>query len=179
MCCISTACGVSIAWLGANNLPLVLYAGPCPTWIMFFCLGMILGQRKCDYKIKPLVVGLIFSIILMMVESYALIQFNKNGLGLKPSVYLYSTFVIMILFSDTIRCSYQENKLINRLISYVGRISFGIYLIHRYIILVMSNIVGDCPWVINWMTALIISVFVIVLVRRISPKVFLKYIGFQ
>lgn len=178
-CCTSITCGVLIAWLEANNLPLLLYAGPCPTWIMFFCLGMYLGQRNCDYKIKPLVVGLIFSIILMMVESYALIEFGNNGFGLKPSVYVYSTFVIMILFSNRIRCSYKENKLINRFVSYVGRISFGIYLVHCYIISVMANLIGDCQWMLKWTVVSVLSIAVITLVRRICPKVILKYIGIQ
>lgn len=179
ICCVSIFCGFAISWLGANRLPLLMYAGPCPTWIMFFCLGMYLGQRNCDYKIKPLVVGLVLSIILMMVESYALVKFGKNGVGLKPSVYVYSAFAILLLFSDRIRCSYQENKLINRFISYVGRISFGIYLVHCYIISVMPFLLGDCQWIVEWIIVSVLSIAVITLVRRICPKVILKYIGFQ
>lgn len=179
ICCISIVCGVLIAWLGVNKLPLLLYAGPCPTWIMFFCLGMYLGQRNCDYKIKPLVVGLVLSIILMMVESYVLVKFGKNGFGLKPSVYVYSTFAILLLFSDRIRCSYKENNPINQFISYVGRISFGIYLIHCYIISVMANFIGDFPWIVKWILVSALSIVVITMVRRICPKVVLKYLGFQ
>lgn len=175
---VSITCGFFVAWLGANGLPLILYAGPCVTWLVFFCLGIYLGRNERNYRIKPLIVGLLFSIILMIIESYILDSFGKSGYGLKPSVYIYSLFVILILFSKKLQDAFDEELLINKCISYIGKISFGIYLIHYYLIMIIAILPIEHIWIVRWLSAMLMTVLTIKVAEKILPNKILKYIGF-
>ena len=69
---ISTTCVFFISWFDFNRFPLVVYAGPIVTWIMFFYMGIILSKERREKNIRYLSIFIGLSIILCIAESYML-----------------------------------------------------------------------------------------------------------
>lgn len=176
---ISMICIFLIAWFGMNRLPLLYYAGPVVTWILFFYTGLILCRFHREYSIKPWLFLLPITIVLMIVETYLLQQKGLSGFGIKPSVYLYSLVVILLLFSTKVQNAFNERICVNRLICYIGRISFAIYLIHCYFIVLLTKWSIATPWGIRWLCVTVCSVLLISITRKVFSGKILKYIGFQ
>lgn len=176
---ISIGCGVAIAWFGANTLPLTVYLGPCITWLMFFCLGVYLRKIDRNYNLGVLIACLIVSVGFMMAEAWALNNCGLGGYSLKPSIYIYSTIVILILFSNKAQFAYRDDILFNKIISYIGRISFGVYLTHCYWIMILGRFMGSQTWVVKWFVVSVISILSIMIARHILNDKVLKHIGFK
>lgn len=115
----------------------------------------------------------------MMLETYLLLGAGKSGDGLKPSVYIYSLLIIFLLFSKQLQARFNEGKFANRIICYIGRISFGIYLIHCYLIMIAKPYFTNWPWIVKWLLIVITSVVSLSIVRKILPDKVLKIIGFK
>lgn len=91
------------------TLPMTLYGGPFPLLIVYFVLGMCLGQRSRDYGLMWPVLGICSGLVLEYFESRFLFGFHGLGLGgIKLSAYLYSSAVIMLLFSERIEKVYEK-----------------------------------------------------------------------
>lgn len=172
-------CIVVVAWFGMNRLPLVCYAGPFVTWIVFFYTGLVLSRLSREYPITLLTIFLIASVGMMLAETYFLQDNGKSGFGIKPSVYIYSFIVILILFSAKVQRLFNERLWINRIVCHIGRISFGMYLIHCYFIMLYAKWTTDFPWFKKWLCVVASSFVFIFIVRKTIPNRFLKYIGFQ
>lgn len=162
-----------------NRLPLICYAGPFVTWIIFFYTGLMLSKSSRGYPIIILTILLIVSVIIMLAETYLLQELGESGFGIKPSAFVYSFIVILILFSQKAQSLFNERLWINRAICYLGRISFGIYLIHCYFIMFYERWISDFSWFMKWTCIVSSSVVFILIVRKIMQNRFLKYIGFQ
>lgn len=162
------------------RLPLILYAGPCLVWIMFFCQGILMGKTKRDYAISILLLLLVLSLILQLVESYYLYAIRGDGFGIKASAFLYSFIIILILFAKKSQAFYESNN--NKFFSfieYIGKISFGIYLIHMYAIRLVNKFIGVENWGLKWFITIISSMIVISCVKKLLPNKFTsKYLGF-
>lgn len=172
-------CIVLIAWFGMNRLPLICYAGPSVTWIIFFYTGLMQSRSRREYPITLLIALLIASVGVMLAETYLLQEKGKSGFGIKPSVYIYSFIVILILFSSKVQRLFNEGLWINRIVCHIGRISFGIYLIHCYFIMLYARWIISFPWFMKWLCIVVSSVIFIFIVRKTIPNRLLKYIGFQ
>ena len=171
--------GIAIAWFGSNKLPLIVYAGPFTTWLVFFYVGVILSKSERTYNIRRYFCLLPVSVIAMMVEAYLLDMNGQNGAGLKPTAYIFSLLMILILFSKQVQELYNENNTLNQIISYIGRISFGVYLIHCIVLMILSHIINTNVWVVRWFLAATISILIIMISRRFMPERVNKYIGFK
>lgn len=176
---VSILSGIAIAWFGSNKLPLIVYAGPFTTWLVFFYVGVILSKSERTYNIRRYFCLLPVSVIAMMVEAYLLDMNGQNGAGLKPTVYIFSLLMILILFSKQVQELYNENNTLNQIISYIGRISFGVYLIHCIVLMILSHIINTNVWVVRWFLAATISILIIMISRRFMPERVNKYIGFK
>lgn len=114
------------------NLPAVIYGGNFFTYIMFFVLGLYLGKNSIAHlsSMALLCVTFIFY-VLSCVESYALIDaFGSVGdsvTAIKPSSFIYSFFLILFLFR-------VKGRINSPALSKLGRMSFGIYLTHMFLI---------------------------------------------
>lgn len=176
---VSMTC-ISLYLYTGMKLPLIFYAGPCLVWIMFFCQGILMGKTKRDYTISILLLLLVLSLILQLIESYYLYAIRGDGFGIKASAFLYSFIVILILFAKKSQAFYESNN--NKFLSfieYIGKISFGIYLIHMYVIRLVNKFIGFENWGIKWFLALVLSMAIIYGVKQILPDKFAsKYLGF-
>ncbi|UFH58514.1 acyltransferase [Sulfurovum mangrovi] len=114
------------------NLPLIVYAGNFATWLMFFVLGLYLGSStKIEISNRLLIVLIVSCYILSCFESYVLISmFHQVGdavTAVKPSSFLYSFVLIIFLFKN-------QNWIRSKPLKNIGEMSFGIYLIHMFIL---------------------------------------------
>jgi len=167
------------------SIPLVVYAGPFPVWIVFFVIGLYLGKNKIKIECRKLILFTTLGLILSIVETYLHIYVSQSfvGLGIKIGSFAYSFSIILLLFS--LNTSYKSNSFLWRFFVYLGQISFGIYLIHIYILrftrVIVSKLVISNYYFINQLflitLTLTFSVSIIYLARKINKQLATKYLG--
>lgn len=161
------------------SLPLVVYAGHGDLWLMFFVIGIVLRRSPLNCSLWWCVGLVILSFVWQMVEAYWLYSFNGGGLGIKPSSFLFSMSVILFLFHPLVVSRYSERKRCIRWIRGLGRISFGVYLIHCFFILILSRMgMGQLPWSLLWMVVVVASIMTIAIFKKLFPKFLNQYLGF-
>ena len=184
ICSIITAIAIVIVTyikiIKGLNIPLCIYAGPFPVWLIFFALGCWLGIHGTAYKLKiPFIlclVGLVFS----YVESIYLIDKFGDGLGIKPSVFFFSAFAIVLLFSYRIQTIYNKKvgKVIKTVLQFVGATSFFIYLGHIYLVRLIDDLgMSTSSWIFNWFIITLLCAIIAKMLIWLLPKFIHKYIG--
>lgn len=161
-------------------LPLIVYAGGFPVWLIFFVIGMHLGKIQRDYKIIPWICSIIFFLILSFTETKYLYGFNHGGFAIKVSSHLYSLSIIMLLFSQRVETYFSKvNNPLYRFTVYIGSLSFGIYLIHCFFIIALRRYFEiDLGWFLSTITVLLLSMGFIYIVKKIFPHLSI-YWGFR
>lgn len=158
-------------------MPLILYAGFFPLWIVFFIMGVSLAENKREYKLSWLVVLLVMSLALQYVESYCLNISGNSGFGIKPSSFLFSAILIMILFSNQLESYWKPKGFIAKVFTWLGELSFGIYLTHCLVLLLVTRIPYNHIWIIDWFLVLSLDVVFLLLLRKLIPVGLYKYLG--
>lgn len=159
------------------QLPLIVYAGPFTTWFVFFMLGVYYSSSKINYTIKQAVSIIVFGFALECIETYWLNTNYGGGYGIKFSAFIYSIGVVMFILSPKVKAFYTHNKLTS-LIAYVGNISFGVYLIHCFVIRAVNFILPVRSWVMLWFMTVIITSIICSIARNVLPKHLNRYLGF-
>ena len=122
------------------SLPLIIYAGNFATWLMFFILGLYIGSSR-QIKISNKVLLLLISIfyIISCFETYLLINiFHRSGdavTAVKASSFMYSFTLIIFLFNN-------QDLIKSKLLKIFGQMSFGIYLIHMFPLMIATKILS-------------------------------------
>lgn len=161
------------------KIPLVIYAGFFPLWLVFYMSGIYLGRcsdRK--YSIWPSCAFVVIGLLLSQLEAlYFVVNYNA-GLGIKPSSFLYSFALVFLLLSYDAECFFTKALVkARKLLIYLGSISFGIYLVHLHIKNHIAARTTD-SWFLRWCITLGISVILIWLLKRYVPLKYHKYLGF-
>lgn len=159
------------------GLPLILYAGPLPCWLMFFALGILIGQKtERKYSIAlPIfitIIGYIFSI----VESNYLLSQYGQGVGIKLSSFIYSAGIVYLLFSNKVERLICKTGIIYKIFVKIGSLSFGIYLIHCYLV----NLVDRFPidsWFIKFVMTLSLTILFILILKKTVPSKYHRFLG--
>lgn len=165
------------------NLPLIVYAGCGLLWIMFFVTGCALSKIERNYSIILVFLVALVGYILSVVESRYLLLNYGMGVGIKPSAFLFSIAICILLMSATIEKTYiklsNTNKKFFRFLEYLGSISFAIYLSHYYFKLYILSLIPfvDYSWITRWVTVLVCSVLIIELLRRLIPQKYHQFLG--
>lgn len=162
-----------------HAVPLLIYAGPFPVYGFFFVLGVWLSRQPRTYKLFPLVVLLLLSLVLSMWETKWQMSFHGGGIGIKPSAYLYSAFAVFILFSRRLQDAYMGRGLVARGVQWIGGVSFGVYLVHMNFIGFAPVLSGPGRWLAGWMVTTLLTLAFIVVVKRLMPRFSVKYLGFR
>ena len=161
-----------------NELPLILYAGPLPCWLMFFVLGVMIGHKpERNYSISLPIIISVLGFMLSIIESYYLLNHYGKGVGIKPSTYIYSAGMIFLMFSNKMETLISRTGVIYRFIIWIGSLSFGIYLIHRYFVSFLANILTIDSWLLQWAIALFLTIVLIQILRKLLPTKYHKYLG--
>ena len=105
---------------------------------MFFVLGLYLGSsERIKITNNYLVASIMVFYALSCIESYVLISlFHQAGdavTAIKASSFMYSFSLIIFLFKN-------HDLVKSKILKQIGVISFGIYLIHMFALMVMSRI---------------------------------------
>ena len=168
------------------SIPLILYAGPFPVWLMFFVVGLYLGRNKILTSKKILFIFVLIGLFISTAETYYIFNYTDSfqGLGIKIGAFIYSFAIILLLFS--LEYEPKKRSMLWRLMAYIGRISFGVYLIHMYILSYIIKRMVNAFQIPNYFIeqlfliglTLLISVAIIALMRRINKPLAVKYLGF-
>lgn len=156
------------------DIPIVIYAGPFCTWIIFFMLGIWLSFHGRKYSLTKPILLLSIGLILSMAESYILSMYSGGGLGIKLSTFIFSIGVILMILSEKCEHMFQKSKY-TKPILFLGEISLGVYLMHMYALFSLSLIKQRTGiWIVDWGMVLSITLIMIYLCRVILPKKFVK-----
>jgi len=169
----------------AINLPLVI-VGSAPTWLIFFVLGIYIRNHKIKLKNNGIMLFIILGLGLSLVETYIL--YHKFGsivdsvTAVKISSFIYSSFIILFAFKNS---DLKFNK--NKLLAYIGEISFGIYLSHIFFMMVINLLINRLMPFFN--QSAILRQFILILltmffcivfatvVRKLDKKKAIKFLG--
>ena len=184
MCLVSIFCILAVTDLlhfKHINIPLIAFAGPFPLWIAFFCEGIYIGKNGRDYKIWPIAVLAILSLVFAVIEARFLYSLDGGGLGVKLSSFLFSFFAVLLFFSSKTEKIFVKLGWLYRLFIWVGGLSFGIYLCHCYFVTGLSVI--NLPpflnfWFVKWAIILLSSSLVVAIGKKYFPWT-VKYLGFR
>lgn len=175
-----------VSWCYVLNIqgfkvPTTVYSGPFPLLLVYFVLGIYLGQRDRNYCLVWPIVLAFLGLCLEYFETKFLIGFHGNGYeSIKVSAYLYSASLIVVLFSQYLEKCYERFSTKLKLVTKVGTMAYGIYLTHFYIIYLVRYLnVGDLPWGIEWGLVVIVTALVIASIKKIVPQFSVKYLGFR
>ena len=169
------------------SLPLIVYAGPFPVWIVFFVLGIYIGKKgKVSIPRNKLLILTLVGLSLSIAETYMNINLANSftGLGIKLGAFIYSFFLIMYLF--TYKDTNNSESPLWKLAVYIGKISFGIYLTHIYFLSFLIrpavNSLSISNYFINQflligLTLLSCLIF-IYFTSKINKSIAVKYLGF-
>lgn len=160
-----------------HDLPLLMYAGPFPLWILFFYMGLY-SKNNRDYQLYWPIFLIVAGLILQIFEYVFFLSRGIIVVGIKFSSFIFSTGIICTLLSSKIESFYASSGGIH-ILNYIGRISFGIYLIHMFLIKFWHIASGCDIWIINWMVVLFLSIAVIYIAKRIAPDLSARYLGFR
>lgn len=160
------------------GLPLIVYAGPFPVWIVFFMIGVYYSLSDKSPSLKLSLTLVFFGLVLSYAETYWLNTTFGGGYGIKLSAFIYSIGAVCLSLSPKIKELYKSNIATN-LIANIGRISFGIYLIHIFVISAVRNIMHIYSWSLLWLTTILISCAIILIAKQVLPEKFNYYLGFN
>lgn len=176
---ISMASIIGVVYSGlSTQVELVLYAGFCPLWVMFFCMGIYLSGAKRNYPIVVLSLLFFVSWSLQYWEFRYLSALGLSGMGIKPTSFVFSAIGILLLFSKRIEGAFNTSNFVSKTLCYLGDRSFGIYLIH-FIVLIFAQAKSVYPnsWVLGYFFIILITLTIIELFRFVLPKRVWKYLG--
>lgn len=184
---VIVSCLISFAWIAGvmymntiqgKGIPLILYAGPLPCWLMFFVLGVMIGHKpERNYSIiLPMVIAILGFILSVIGTDYLLDHYGK-GVGIKPSSFIYSAGMIFLMFSNKVENLIRRTGAIYRFIIWIGSLSFGIYLVHCYFISFFVKRLPIDSWLLQWSLALFLTVVFILILRKLLPTKYHKYLG--
>ena len=175
---LSLICVAVISYTSITRFPLIVFAGPVIVWLIFFWIGVFLSRRERDYKIGKIFIGVLLSFVLMLIETKYRHEATGGGYGIKPSSFIFSFLMILLLFSKRIEHKYVKDKVINKALIVVGDYSFSIYLIPCFVITIVFHFVTISNWIVRWTIVVAITMLFICLVRKVLPNKCLKIIGF-
>ena len=168
------------------SIPLVIYAGSFPVWIVFFVLGIYLGKNKIHLSTRKLMIFTILGLLVSVAETYFNIWYTGRftGLGIKTGAFIYSFLAIVFLFS--LNTNFTSDSIIWKVLEYIGKISFGIYLTHMYFMSYLVKPIVSHIQINNWLLqqfviislTLVFCMIMIYIAKKINKSFAVKYFGF-
>lgn len=157
-----------------------------PMWMSFFVVGIYYGSGHHLRISNILTIGvMLFFIVMAVLETkYLSSKFGFYGESQnKMTNSLFSLCCIVLFFNNAfLQC--VPRSAVAKFTAYVGKISFGIYLVHM-LVLMYLDLIGDklfggfrLPWFILPIVILILSIIFITICKRINNRIAVKYLGF-
>lgn len=119
----------------------LIWSDACLGWFTFYYLGLLLGNKIIEsrYSLKKLVLLYLISIVLQMAEGYGLFMLGEVNCGtqIKLTSILTSTLFLLIVYTILNKIHIDIKS---RFLRLLGDYSFGIYLCHIMVMLVLGKI---------------------------------------
>lgn len=160
------------------QLPLLVYAAPFPLWILFFFLGVYFSEHKRDYNIAAPLALTVVGLLLQIIEYKLWLDNGKVALGIKLSSFVFSAGVIWLFFSSKLENGYRES-MVMKFVNWIGGISFGVYLLHCYVIIAINKLLPQIGWLEKWTLVLCVTILLIWVAKALFPRFSVKYLGFR
>lgn len=118
--------------------PLFIYGGSLTTWIVFYVLGIYIRKNGISIRKSKLLTATVLSLALSLFATIFLcIKYHNMGYAAtatKISAFAYSFALILYLFKFKDR-NFKQFKLL----SFIGEVSFGIFLSHMFVLQCISH----------------------------------------
>ncbi len=160
-------------------LPLMAYAAIFPVWMLFFVMGGALAYSKRNYPLILPALLCIGGLVLSFFEAKYLYTFHGVGIGIKLSAFIYAAGIILLLFSQKLEQAFSPHNKACQIVTYIGRISFGIYFTHCHFIPFAKRLLPFDSWIATWLLVALFSIVAIASCRKLFPDKILSYIGFK
>ena len=149
--------------IGDSNLPFVILAGPFVYWFAFYYLGRKAIGRD---DVSHFRIVLFITILLWAIQ---LIEASYIGVGIKLSSWIWAYVSIILLFCSKIQNLYysHETNILLKGIKEIGKYSFGIYLSHVYVLLILEKVHISGIWLVNWLVTLITAYLLVKLLEAV------------
>ena len=121
----------------------LIWSDACLGWFTFYYLGLMLGNRiiEKNYSLRKLFLLYVFSIVLQIAEGYGWLMLGeKTNCGTQIKLTSFLTSSLFLLITYTILNSGRFD-IKNRFLRVIGDYSFGIYLCHMMVIVVLNAFV--------------------------------------
>lgn len=155
----------------------IVKGGPFPVWLVFFVIGIYVGNMKeRTYWLWPWILLLLAGLILSYFETKWVYPLHHAGYGIKPSSHLYSLAAIMLLFSQKVQKLLSSDNWLFRTLAYLGRISFGVYLVHCFFIMFITHFF-HLNWAVLTVGTIMLTVTFICVTQKVVPRI-ARRVGF-
>lgn len=162
------------------SLPLIIYAGHIFMWGFFFCLGVLFKRKSLpQVPFKLLIPALIVCVVYSLLESNYIMTstLSITGCGQKFSTFIANTLLIFFfLHKKTLSLvSRKENSYAYRMFTELGKYSFGIYLVHLFVLTKVTPFMEEIQfasvrWIFCTALTLVGSYFLLFICRKLSSK---------
>ena len=163
-----------------KEVPLVLYAGNIIPWGIFFVEGLYIGLKK-NMKIPVVILAVVgLSILLSIIESFFIMQYTLSlqGLGQKSSIFCFNVLFCAVVLQEKVKKFFSnfERYKIYQILCSIGRCSFGIYLVHFFILskIVLLDDIISLPfikWIVDSVVTFVFCFVLLFCLKKIAPKV--------
>lgn len=163
------------------SLPLIAVLGPFPVWMVFFFMGVFFSGRSRNYSLsRPITIAVIGLVLEFVVFGYLKNMTDKIGMaiGINPATVLFNIGIILILFSRKLEMAFTSN-FITKIIVWLGGISFGIYLSHCFVIIIVSRVLPNLSWISQWSIVVCLTAIIVLCTKSLFPKFSDKVLGFR
>lgn len=154
-------------------MPFVCLVGPFVYWMMFYYQGINISTNHPKFCVNHLCTVAIVAFVGQLIESY------YTGPGIKATTWIWSYFGVYILYSNKIIEIYSRFRKYFRPLVIMGQYSFGIYLVHVYILIIVEKIASDCLWPIRLIIVITLTLLCVWAADKILPYKIVKYLGLK
>lgn len=137
----------------------IIWGNSCLGWFTFYYLGLLLGNKiiEVNYRLETLSFLYVISLFLQIAEGYGWFLLGDTNCGTQMKLTTLVTSTIFLLIVHSFLRKKKDYQ--NRFLRLTGDYSFGIYLSHLAILVVLQHTNGYSllPYPVNSLVVLLIS----------------------
>lgn len=168
--------------LSSNSIISLFWSDACLGWFTFYYLGLLLGNKilQPKFSLKNLTYVYIAALILETAEGYGLMQIGEVDCGtqLKLTSLLSSSIFLLIVYTILNKPNIKAES---RILRSIGDLSFGIYLCHIMIMLILDKVpyYAVLPFPLTSAIVLLLSWAFCYIASRTCGKNISRWLGLQ
>ena len=161
----------------------LIWSDSCLGWFTFYYLGLLLGNRiiEKNYSLRNLFLLYVFSIVLQIAEGYGWLMLGETNCGTQIKLTSFLTSSLFLLITYTILKSGRFD-IKNKFLRVLGDYSFGIYLCHMMVIVVLNTFVPiykTIPYPITSFLVVLLSLCCCYIGDKVLKDKYSRWIGLR